>query len=85
MVGTWINQMDNSTLVINSDGTGVVDEDGALYGPGGAFTYGVAAGKMIIIIKDRNPQTFDFFISNDGRTLILTVRDGRGILFRKKN
>jgi hypothetical protein len=73
LVGTWVAG-DGSTWVFNSNGTVSVD---LKYSSGsnprtGTFKYIVSDSKVYINTKDRGDvYVSDFFISNDGATLIL--------------
>ena len=85
LIGTWIDLSDDTIVVFSSDG--IVNWFGTNY------KYGVAGNKLAIIFTGFGEFTmvYDYVISSDGRTLILSFGDGiavdqknNGILFRKK-
>ena len=67
LVGTWINDLDGSRWIFNSDGT----VSGSFVGFRLA-KYAVAEEKIVLIMDDSNFGG-DFRISNDGRTLIIII------------
>jgi len=74
LIGTWINNADNSRVVINSNGTIT-----GLYWEGSRLEKFAAAGeKIILYIEDDNDYVLsgDFRISTDGRTLIIIATIG---------
>jgi hypothetical protein len=83
LIGTWIDEEDNSETVFNADGTGSSDDI--------SFKYGVIGNKLASIFTQRGqPLTtvWDFYISSDGKTLILqhgaaNVTLNNGSLLRK--
>jgi hypothetical protein len=85
LVGTWIVQTqldgETGTLAFSSNGT-VVMKWGNDYET--SFTYGAAVSKMIWIDEDGDSDEMDFYISNDGKTLILSGVKGEDILLKKK-
>jgi len=91
IVGTWVDETNGSTTTFNANGTGTGTGEGAI--TSGTFKYGVAGNKIAVVLSDgRDSVTFvfDFYISSDGKTLILTAPvvevgpGGNGSLLRKK-
>ena len=79
LVGTWTNINNNSTIVFNSNGTMTYGSDN--------YKYGAAAYKLALYESSNKrgytDEVFEFFISTDGRTLILIDTDGDAHVFRK--
>ena len=88
LFGTWIVEDSNSTWIFNADGTGSFD--------GTTFKYGAAEGKIIIIINSgrigglttrdsyNDLQQINFYISSDGKTMIIGS-PGKSFLLRNKS
>ena len=79
LLGTWVSADGKSTIVFNSNGTMLWDGDSMKYG---------AAVDKLVLFNDDNSTLFEFFISTDGRTLIITIGDWRertALVFRKRN
>ena len=79
IVGTWFQvgadrnggKGYGNTLVFNSDGTGKYGEE--------YFIYGIVSGKGAIVYSG-NTIIIDYFISNNGKTII--IDDGKGYGFK---
>ena len=74
LLGTWVNINDNSTIVFNSDDTVTWGDSN--------YKYGVAGNKLVMDNSGGTygyGYTYEFFISNDGRTLILIANSNNGI------
>ena len=82
LLGTWVSEADNKEMALNSDGTGTLD--------GRPFKYGAAGNKLAMVVtsqKEVATMVVDFYISPDGRTLILATGSSavdNGSLLRKK-
>lgn len=84
LLGTWVSEADGTKMVFNSEGT---VSDGAEL----SFKYGVAGNKLAMVATQRGKTittVWDFYISSDGKTLILTngsanVTADNGSLYRK--
>ena len=98
LVGTWTNLHDNSTITFNADGsvTGFRTIVEGLNASGAALRfshvpsrYAVADDQIVLFSpNDREALSFifDYRISNDGRTLILSVQSlgtRAGFAFRR--
>jgi hypothetical protein len=93
LIGAWVNIMDDgkdgATYLFNSDGTvAITSDDGTT-----TYKYGAVAGKIIILglrsfgidQSHTGRRVGDFFISNDGKTLLIIANHDRNShLFRKK-
>ena len=82
LIGTWVNDGNGGITIFNSDGTG---SDG-----GGTFKYAAVGNKLILYRENQgnSASAFEYFISNDGRTLIVTwTINGTttGFFYRKRN
>jgi len=80
LIGTWTNINSNTTIVFNSNGTGTWD--------GRNFKYGAAVNKLVLYYSGNSSSysgAYEFYISIDGKTLILIDNDksGDGYAFRK--
>ena len=82
LIGTWEFDGGGMTLVFNSNGTASIDGD--------SCRYGAAADKLVLYDPDdpEDSMLWEFYISTDGRTLIIVAGDGReraGIVLRKRS
>ena len=93
LIGAWVNIMadckDGATYAFNSDGTVAIT---AADNKTTTYTYGAVAGKIIILgleayggVSSSDRRVGDFFISNDGKKLLIIANlDQNSRLFRKK-
>jgi len=80
LIGTWTNINDNSTIVFNSNGTMTWDN---------TYTYGAAANKLVYYLPNNSKayttNAIEFYISTDGKILIIIDKDKDGYAFRKNS
>jgi hypothetical protein len=77
LVGTWVSVIDeDNVIVFNSNGTSSFFGDNIRYG---------AADNKIVIIYDRELELYEYFVSTDGKTLILFYDTDRPMLLRKRS
>jgi hypothetical protein len=88
LVGTWIREGTNDTVVFNADGT--FSQTQRLMFTGVSYKYGAAENKIGFVYTDRDgKRTYfgDYYVSTDGKTLIILLSDtssGLQGLYRKK-
>jgi hypothetical protein len=82
LIGAWVDQQDNTWIFYANGIFSMQLKDG----PVSSGKYGAAGSKLFLIV-DGDELIMDFFISTDGRTLIMTMNglDAQGgfLLFRK--
>ena len=84
LAGTWICAGTGDTVVLNANGTGA-------WGSGGNDRFrnwGAIGDKIVITYVDGNNFTYDFILSSDGRTLLLSsMRSGthRGWILQRRD
>ena len=66
LLGTWVDIDGSTTYVFTTDGIVTINDIG--------YRYGAVNGKLVIYYqgRDNNQQAYDYFISRDGKILILT-------------
>jgi len=79
LIGTWTNINSNITIMINANGTVTWNSEN--------FKYGAAANKLVLYSSGNLTQAssivYEFYISTDGKTLILINKDSYGYVFNK--
>ena len=80
LLGTWVNINNNIfTIVFNSNGTTTWGSTN--------FQYGAAGNKLVLYASDNSEvysnTIYDYYLSTDGRTLILIGNNNNGLVFRK--
>jgi len=72
LVGTWTDQ-DNTRVVFNADGTGSWGRD--------AFKFAAIGNTMVVIYNiAMNNFSYEFILSDDGKTLLITHMRHNGIM-----
>jgi hypothetical protein len=81
LVGTWTNLEDGGTWVFNLDGTGTMSIGNKTV----SFKFGAIDGRLVIAARDGfSPAGYDFYISKDGKTLILSAQGSSNYVLQKK-
>jgi hypothetical protein len=77
-VGAWINQMEGSTMIFNSDGTGTI-------GNVTNFKWAIVGNILAIARSNAGTSIYEYYFTSDNKTLILVLFDhSTGVLYRKR-